>query len=104
MFASGAGSTSRQSLGTTLFGGMVLATIVNLTFVPVLYVVIVGLRERFSGRQPSHIEDAGPPTIERSALGGLIVSFPNGGQPVRLRVPAVEEPDTSVSEAPKKPL
>jgi len=91
MFANGAGSTSRESLGTTLFGGMVLATIVNLTFVPVLYVVIVGLRERFSGGQAPPIEDLGPPTIERSTRGGLVVSFPNGTHPVRMHVPAVEE-------------
>jgi HAE1 family hydrophobic/amphiphilic exporter-1 len=91
MFANGAGSTSRESLGTTLFGGMVLATIVNLTFVPVLYVVIVGLRERFSGEQTPPIEALGPPTIERSSRGGLVVSFPNGTNPVRMHVPAVEE-------------
>jgi hypothetical protein len=34
-----------------------------------------------------------PPTIVRSSRGGLVVSFPNGGKPVRLHVPAVEEPD-----------
>jgi HAE1 family hydrophobic/amphiphilic exporter-1 len=98
MFANGAGSTSRQSLGTTLFGGMLLATIVNLTFVPVLYIVIVGLRERFSGRPAPPIEHTDPPTIERSSNGGLVVSFANGGNPVRLHVPAVEEPAQS-SEA-----
>jgi len=91
MFANGAGSTSRQSLGTTLFGGMVFATLLNLTFLPVLYVVIVQLRERISRRGPSHPTDAGPPTIERSPDGGIVVSFPNGGHPVRMRVPAVEE-------------
>jgi hydrophobic/amphiphilic exporter-1 (mainly G- bacteria), HAE1 family len=93
MFANGAGSTSRQSLGTTLFGGMVFATLLNLTFLPVLYVVIVQLRERVSRRSTSHVTAVGPPTIERSPEGGLVVSFPNGGHPVRMRVPAVEEPD-----------
>lgn len=93
MFANGAGSTSRQSLGTTLFGGMVLATLVNLTFVPVLYVVIVGLRERFSPQRQPLEHEAQAPTIERSADGGLVVSFANGGRPVRMRVPAVEEAD-----------
>ena len=93
VFANGAGSTSRQSLGTTLFGGMIFATLLNLTFLPVLYVVIVQLRERFSRRGAAHAAAAGPPTIERSPEGGLVVSFPNGGRPVRMRVPAVEEPD-----------
>ncbi len=63
---------------------MVLATIVNLAFVPVLYVVIVGLRERLSGRRAPVIETAGAPTIERSPSGGLVVSFANGSDPVRL--------------------
>jgi HAE1 family hydrophobic/amphiphilic exporter-1 len=95
MFANGAGSTSRQSLGTTLFGGMVFATLMNLAFVPVLYVVIVGLRERFSRRPAPFVHAAEPPTIERAADGGIVVSFPNGGRPVRLRVPTVEEPEGS---------
>jgi HAE1 family hydrophobic/amphiphilic exporter-1 len=90
-FANGAGSTSRQSLGTTLFGGMVFATLVNLTFVPVLYVVIVGLRERFSPQRAAVVHEGEAPTIERAADGGLVVSFANGGRPVRLRVPAVAE-------------
>jgi HAE1 family hydrophobic/amphiphilic exporter-1 len=97
MLANGAGSTSRQSLGTTLFGGMVFATVLNLTFVPVLYVVIVRLRERFSRQRAAvpHAADE-PPTFERGADGGLVVRFPNnGGRPVRLRVPTVEEPDES---------
>jgi HAE1 family hydrophobic/amphiphilic exporter-1 len=94
-FANGAGSTSRQSLGTTLLGGMLLATIMNLTFVPVLYVVIVRLRERFSQRRAPAAHVAEPPTIERATDGGLLVSFPNGGRPVRLRVATVEEPDES---------
>jgi len=94
-FANGAGSTSRQSLGTTLFGGMVFATLLNLTFVPVLYVVIVRLRERFSRRRAPVVQVGQPPTIERSPDGGIVVSFPNGGRPVRLRVPAVEEPNDS---------
>ena len=44
--ASGAGSASRHSLGTPVFGGMILSTILNLFLVPVIYVMIVNLRER----------------------------------------------------------
>jgi hypothetical protein len=72
---------------------MIFATLLNLTFLPVLYVVIVRLRERVSRRGVSHAASGGPPTIERSPEGGLVVSFPNGGRPVRMRVPAVEERD-----------
>lgn len=40
VFASGAGSAARQSLGTVVFGGMILSTILNLAITPVLYVII----------------------------------------------------------------
>jgi HAE1 family hydrophobic/amphiphilic exporter-1 len=46
MFATGAGAASRQSIGTTVFGGMVAATLLTLIFVPVFYAVIESLRER----------------------------------------------------------
>jgi Cu/Ag efflux pump CusA len=46
MIASGAGAASRQSIGTTVFGGMLAATILTLLFVPVFYAVIEGWRER----------------------------------------------------------
>src|SRR3979411_1088988 len=45
MFASGAGAASRESIGTTVFGGMLGATILSLVLVPVVYAVIEGLRE-----------------------------------------------------------
>src|SRR5271170_4742093 len=45
MFATGAGAASRQSLGTTVFGGMVAATTLTLIFVPVFYALIEGMRE-----------------------------------------------------------
>ncbi|TGP13711.1 multidrug efflux RND transporter permease subunit [Mesorhizobium sp. M2D.F.Ca.ET.233.01.1.1] len=46
MFATDAGAASRQSIGTTVFGGMVAATVLSLVFVPVFYAVIEQLRER----------------------------------------------------------
>jgi hydrophobe/amphiphile efflux-1 (HAE1) family protein len=46
MIATGAGAASRQSIGTTVFGGMLAATILTLAFVPVFYAVIEELRER----------------------------------------------------------
>jgi hydrophobic/amphiphilic exporter-1 (mainly G- bacteria), HAE1 family len=38
--ATGAGAGSRQSLGTTVFGGMLIATFLSLFVVPILYIVI----------------------------------------------------------------
>ena len=52
MIASGAGAASRQSIGTTVFGGMLAATILTLLFVPVFYAAIEGLRERRQTRAP----------------------------------------------------
>ena len=45
MFATGAGAASRQSIGTTVFGGMLAATVLTLLFVPVFYAVIERMRE-----------------------------------------------------------
>jgi hydrophobe/amphiphile efflux-1 (HAE1) family protein len=45
MIASGAGAASRQSIGTTVFGGMLAATLLTLLFVPVFYAVIEEWRE-----------------------------------------------------------
>ncbi|MCH2135207.1 MAG: multidrug efflux RND transporter permease subunit [Phycisphaerales bacterium] len=44
--ATGAGAMSRQSIGTTVFGGILVATFVTLLIVPTLYVVIEGLRNK----------------------------------------------------------
>jgi hydrophobe/amphiphile efflux-1 (HAE1) family protein len=53
MLASGAGAASRQSIGTTVFGGMLAATILGLVLVPVFYAVIERLREGASVSGPS---------------------------------------------------
>ena len=44
--ATGAGEKGRHSVGTTVFGGMIMSTILNLFFIPVLYLIIEGWRER----------------------------------------------------------
>jgi HAE1 family hydrophobic/amphiphilic exporter-1 len=44
--ARGAGENGRHSVGTTVFGGMIMSTILNLFFIPVLYLLIEGFRER----------------------------------------------------------
>lgn len=44
--ATGAGAGARTSIGTTVFGGMVLASIIGVLFVPPLYVVCELLQER----------------------------------------------------------
>jgi len=57
MIASGAGAASRQSIGTTVFGGMLAATILTLLFVPVFYAVIESLREHGHSDQNSNVSE-----------------------------------------------
>jgi hydrophobic/amphiphilic exporter-1 (mainly G- bacteria), HAE1 family len=46
MLAEGAGAAGRVSVGTTVFGGMIAATTLNLIFIPILYVVVRGIVPR----------------------------------------------------------
>ena len=59
MVATGAGAASRQSIGTTVFGGMLAATILTLLFVPVFYYMIERLRER--GAESAAVEGESQP-------------------------------------------
>jgi len=66
VFASGAGSAARHSLGTVVFGGMIVSTVLNLVITPVLYVIIKSwsLRRRQgrggNGRAVAPLEVPGP--------------------------------------------
>ena len=51
VFATGAGALGRHSVGTTIVGGMLLSTVLNLFFIPVLYVMLSTILERFGGRR-----------------------------------------------------
>jgi hydrophobic/amphiphilic exporter-1 (mainly G- bacteria), HAE1 family len=51
--AKGAGEAGRHSVGTTVFGGMIMSTILNLFFIPVLYLIIEGWREKVGGEHPA---------------------------------------------------
>jgi HAE1 family hydrophobic/amphiphilic exporter-1 len=67
LVAKGAGSVGRRSLGTTVFGGMALSTVLNLFFIPVLYILIETLRERRGGRVSD--EDEGGRGAGTSVIG-----------------------------------
>ncbi len=54
VIATGAGAGSRQSLGTAVFGGMLVATFLSLFVVPILYIVIKQLSDGRSGPDPSN--------------------------------------------------
>ena len=59
MIASGAGAASRQSIGTTVVGGMLAATLLSLAFVPIFYGVIERMREAMLKRFATAPEDHG---------------------------------------------
>lgn len=68
LVATGAGAASRVTLGTTVFGGMVAATLINVVVVPMLYRIIQGMSERARGG-PAQPPQAGatepPPPADR---------------------------------------
>ncbi len=51
MFSEGAGSAARSSLGTAVFGGMLVSTVLNLFFTPVLFVIVDKVRR--PGQRPA---------------------------------------------------
>ena len=56
VFATGAGAKGRQSVGTTVVGGMLLSTVLNLFFIPVLYVLLSRMLGRSAGEEPTPVE------------------------------------------------
>ncbi|WP_108659903.1 efflux RND transporter permease subunit [Acuticoccus kandeliae] len=57
VFASGAAAITRRTVGTSVFGGMLVATLVGIFAIPALYVVFQWLRERgkafLGGKRPA---------------------------------------------------
>ncbi|MEM8744457.1 MAG: efflux RND transporter permease subunit, partial [Pseudomonadota bacterium] len=51
VFATGAGASSRISIGVVVFSGMIFDSIVGLFYIPVLYYIFQSMREKF-GSQP----------------------------------------------------
>jgi len=61
VFATGAGSAARHSLGTVVFGGMIVSTFLNLAITPVLYVIIKSwVLHRRNARAAGNGEVVGP--------------------------------------------
>jgi HAE1 family hydrophobic/amphiphilic exporter-1 len=58
VFASGAGARSQASLGTVVFGGLAVATVLSLFVVPVFYVVM------------KQLTGAAPPATAEAPAGG----------------------------------
>ena len=56
--ANGAGAHSQQSLGTVIFGGLVVATVLSLGVVPPVYVLVKNLENRLFARQDAPAKQA----------------------------------------------
>jgi HAE1 family hydrophobic/amphiphilic exporter-1 len=50
-FATGAGKLGRHSVGTAIVGGMLFSTVLNLFFIPVLYVIVKGILVSITGKK-----------------------------------------------------
>jgi HAE1 family hydrophobic/amphiphilic exporter-1 len=72
VIATGAGAVSRVSLGTAVFGGMLIATVGGVFLIPWLYLVVQRTAERFGGGKvadtpPSDVPPPIDPTTEFGA-------------------------------------
>jgi HAE1 family hydrophobic/amphiphilic exporter-1 len=69
VWASGAGAASRHSLGTAIFGGMIVSTALNLIIIPALYLIVAGFDTRFDHHE-AHAETPmpAPPKPERQPV------------------------------------
>jgi hydrophobic/amphiphilic exporter-1 (mainly G- bacteria), HAE1 family len=75
VIAIGAGAGSRQSLGTAVFGGMLVATFLSLFVTPILYIVIKQLSDRYlPGKKNKKKDDFEPTDNSRDGKGRLVNS------------------------------
>jgi HAE1 family hydrophobic/amphiphilic exporter-1 len=83
VFANGAGSASRQSLGTAVVGGMIVSTILNLIVVPAMYLVIDEIGERLASllRSPG-----GNAKLATAGAPGHVLQSGDGGDDRELSV------------------
>ncbi|HYL05568.1 MAG TPA: multidrug efflux RND transporter permease subunit [Thermoanaerobaculia bacterium] len=66
VFATGAGKEGRHSVGTAVFGGMLVSTVLNLVIIPVLYVIIRSIFPG-GGRHAAATAPAAGPSGEAAA-------------------------------------
>ena len=59
VIASGAGAASRKALGTAVFGGMLMATVVGVFLIPFMYRIVQETAERLGGKKAE-----GPTAVE----------------------------------------
>ncbi len=58
VFAQGAGKLGRHSVGTSIVGGMLLSTVLNLFFIPALYVILSTLLRKAHRKHPVRTDES----------------------------------------------
>jgi len=77
VIAVGAGAGSRQSLGTAVFGGMLVATFLSLFVTPILYIVIKQFSDRiFPGKKNKRRDDFEVTDSSHDGRGRLLTHSP----------------------------
>ncbi|MFN6463987.1 MAG: efflux RND transporter permease subunit [Nostoc sp. DedVER02] len=76
VISQGAGASSRWSLGTALFGGLLLATFLSLFLVPILYILVKTLAQAIFSRKRSG--GLKPPDYPNQASGSEHGALPTG--------------------------
>ena len=67
VFAQGAGAEMRQAIGSAVFGGMLLVTLLGLFFTPFFYVVIRGIGAKRQLEKPTREKDPEPDSADPKA-------------------------------------
>jgi HAE1 family hydrophobic/amphiphilic exporter-1/multidrug efflux pump len=71
--ATGAGAASRQSIGTGVLGGMLTATFLAIFFVPLFFVTVRKLGERWSPTSTRAASaEASPERVRQEYAGSLV--------------------------------
>lgn len=102
VIATGAGSASRWSLGTALFGGLLVSTILSLLVVPVLYIVIKGLADRFLDSDP-HPKLPSSPAPEVALESPVLISAAPSGADPESGLPSSQASNLTIREDVEKP-
>ncbi|MEH2329952.1 efflux RND transporter permease subunit [Nostoc sp.] len=76
VISQGAGASSRWSLGTALFGGLMLSTLLSLFLVPILYILVKSLAQAISPRKGSG--GSKPPDSPNGTSGSRHEALPAG--------------------------
>ncbi|MCU0524291.1 MAG: efflux RND transporter permease subunit [Elainella sp. Prado103] len=94
LVASGAGAASRWSLGTAIFGGLLVATVMNYLVTPALYVVVKSLVAAVMGSKPPSeppaSSDGGEPSAERNPEQQVAATHPEAHAPSTPSTPYLE--------------